>query len=1181
MGFGRDVSRWYARAGQWWGKAKLTAAAEPSTAAPATPEMPALAPVPAHPYAQWIAENEPGADDLYRQTQWSQALNRPVRFSIVTPLYQTPIDLLEAAARSVGDQTYGHWQWCLALADDESRALRRTVERLATIDPRIILARMPTNQGIATATNTALARCNGDYVVFLDHDDELAPFALYEVARRLSSEPQLDLVYSDEDYLAADGSYRYGLTAKPDWSPETFLGHNYLCHLVAIRRDLIEQVGGVREGYNGAQDWDLLFRVTERTGAVGHIAKCLYHWRAVPTSCASGLAAKPYAQEAQRRVVTDHFRRRGIEATVETLPNAMQHVTWEPPSWPLVSIVIPTRDQAELLEECLDGLLYGTAYPHLEVVLVDNGSSEPATAALYRRLESEQRVRRIDFDQPFNFSAACNAGAAATRGEVLVFLNNDTEVLHDDWLAELVRWALVPEIGIVGPKLLFPSGKIQHAGMALGMHALCGHLFYEQSDDVLTGYGGPNSYRNVTMVTGACQAMRREVFTRLGGFDERYEIAYSDCALCLAALGAGYRNLYTPYARLMHHECATRDASCPPHDARLFAELIARLGLRHDPYLSSHLDISESLALPRLYARPNADQVLVHALENTLHPEGGSDPANFALEIFRRRPELRAYFPWAFLPHRRDGFADWLAKHAHREYGAIAPEALPELRRTIREDLGTNLAECYLHNADWQREYPLALTAFDDGAGLNLLRDERVRLPGGARPTSRLTPLDQLRRLAQTAPGVARLLHEATEHEPARRQLLAWARGPARQRYELSPDWLAQLERQVREGELQRPGVNLIGHLASHAGLGEAGRGLLRALREAEVTVAPRNVAHPWGIDGRLSHGYYSLDVHDIDLYVLQPEGMATQLPYAGVHYREANYRIGMWTWELEHVPDYWLPVLDQVDEVWVPSRFVAEAVRKATDLPVVRVPYCVELGEVEPFDRGELGLRADDYVFLFMFDNSSVMARKNPLAVVEAFKRAFALDDRAALVLKVGRSDYDGCSFADLRRATSNHNIRLWTAPLSRGRTYGLIDACDCYVSLHRSEGFGLTLAEAMLLGKPVIGTAWSGNMDFMTNENSLPVAYDLVDVPAGLPFYESGNRWAEASMAQASDQMRWAFEHRSAARQIGEVARQQVGSWLSSATVGRIMRQRLAEIAALSDRPARRQHQSTTTNT
>ena len=544
-------------------------------------------------YAAWIAANEPNASELERQRQHGFAYSP--RISIITPVFNPPPHVLREAIASVQAQTYSNWEWCLAdgSTDDEVRAL---IEAAARGDGRIRVRFLASNLGIAGNSNEALRMATGEFVLLFDHDDALAPFALHEIVSRLNEDPQLDIVYFDEDKISPDGAMRLQPMFKPTrWSPEFMLSANYLMH-AAVRRALIERVGGFDPATEGAQDWDLLLRCTERTDRIGHVAKVLYHWRMLPSSAATGVAAgKPWAVDVQPRVVAGHLKRIGLADVTAKLfaPGRFQLI------WPVrdekVSVIIPTRDHFKLLRRCVGSLLMHTAYRNFEVLVVDTGSTDRRVLDYYSELARQPHMRILQFEGEFNYAAVNNLGARHATGDHLLFLNNDVEVLEPDWLEEMLRWSQRREVGAVGAKLLYPEGTIQHAGVVLGL----GHLFAGAPEDYNASlFGGPNAYRNFSAVTGACLMTRREVFEQVRGFDEGYAIAFNDVDLCLRIAKAGYRIVYTPFARLRHEEGATRANYVPHEDHALIGQRMHAIVAAGDPYFNPNLSLNSHV--PRL-----------------------------------------------------------------------------------------------------------------------------------------------------------------------------------------------------------------------------------------------------------------------------------------------------------------------------------------------------------------------------------------------------------------------------------------------------------------------------------------------------------------------------------------------------------------------------------------------------
>ena len=524
------------------------------------------------PYDLWRLFNDASEEELTRQRVHATRLNHQPKFSIVVPVYAPDRSALERCVESVKKQVYPNWELCLA--DDASPQgwVREYLTRLAEEDPRVRVVFRKENGHISEASNSALALATGEFVALLDNDDELSPDALYEVARALDREPDLDLVYSDEDKLDENGR-RFEGRFKPDWSPELLLSQMYIGHLGVYRRSIVEEIRGFRKGYEGSQDHDLALRFTERTRRVRRIPRVLYHWRVSATSAASGHGAKPYAIDAARRALEDALERRGQQGFVEALAAHPGHYTVHCAADPMqkVSIVIPTRDGAALLERCLSSLVELTKHPNWEVCVVDNGSRESATLELFSRWKGrlgESRFKLVRRDEPFNFSRLINAGAQATDGQLLLLLNNDTEIIDGGWLDALAGYARQPEIGAVGCRLLYPDGVLQHAGIALDPRFIAVHAQQFLPADHPGYFGQFVSAVNFSAVTGACLMVRREVFQAVGGLDEQLAVAYNDVDFCLRVQALGLRNVVLGHVRLVHHESRTRGYDTSPEKRR-------------------------------------------------------------------------------------------------------------------------------------------------------------------------------------------------------------------------------------------------------------------------------------------------------------------------------------------------------------------------------------------------------------------------------------------------------------------------------------------------------------------------------------------------------------------------------------------------------------------------------------
>jgi GT2 family glycosyltransferase len=514
-------------------------------------------------YRRWLSTHTLKESDLAAMAADAAALSYKPVFSVVTPVYNTDPRWLRACIESVKRQVYPHWEHCLCddgSSNEETKAILRDYEG----DPRIRITRLAKNSGISAASNAALDLGRGEFVALLDHDDEYTPDALYRVARHLNDHRDADIVYSDEDKLDLGGG-RCDPYFKPDWSPEHFLSCMYTPHLLVARRSLVEQAGRFRAGFEGAQDYDLLLRMSELTSRIDHLPHVLYHWRKLPQSAASATDAKPWALDAGRKSLEDAVRRRAMDA--EVLPGAAQglfRVRFRIQGEPLVSMIVPTTGKPrkvagatiDTLRTLVRSVRQKTSYARYEFVIVaDRGE---VTDEVRRALEgSAHRIVEYEPRATFNFSHKINFGAAHANGEHLLLLNDDVEVISSDWLTAMLEYSQQKEIGAVGAKLLYPDGRLQHIGIVLGIHGGAGHAFHQHAG-ASPGYASSAvSVRNYSAVTGACMMTRRDAFDAVGGFDEQLSVDFNDVDYCLRLRRAGYRIVFTPYATLYHHESAS------------------------------------------------------------------------------------------------------------------------------------------------------------------------------------------------------------------------------------------------------------------------------------------------------------------------------------------------------------------------------------------------------------------------------------------------------------------------------------------------------------------------------------------------------------------------------------------------------------------------------------------------
>lgn len=521
-------------------------------------------------------------------------------FSIIIPTFKPDLVTFKLMLNSVLTQTYQHWQ--LIIVDDASNC-RLLSDFLITLNdnPKVNIVTQRKNGHISKASNTGLEFAKGDYLLLLDQDDMLHPDALKCVAYYLEQNPNARVLYTDEDKIDAKGNH-HTPHFKPAFNPDLLYSHNYMSHLGGYQRELVEKVGGFREGYEGSQDYDLLLRCLEHCNPeeVVHIPYVLYHWRAVPGSTAFAESEKGYAQDAGLRALQDHLGPKGVSVELGKLPNTYRARWLIPAKAPLVSIIIPTRNGKALVERCVTSLYEKNDYSHFEVLLVDNQSDCSESKVLFKQLELAGKVRLLMFDAPFNYSAINNMAAKHAKGDVLLLLNNDVEAINPDWLREMVSHAIRPDIGCVGAKLYYPDGRLQHAGVITGLGGVAGHSHKYFPGDHPGYFKRLQIVQNLSAVTGACLAVRKSVFEQVGGLNEKdLAIAFNDVDFCLRVRDAGYRNLWTPYATLIHHESVSRGAENSPEKIARFQREIAYMKQKWGDSLLNDPNYSQWLTLDR------------------------------------------------------------------------------------------------------------------------------------------------------------------------------------------------------------------------------------------------------------------------------------------------------------------------------------------------------------------------------------------------------------------------------------------------------------------------------------------------------------------------------------------------------------------------------------------------------
>lgn len=532
-------------------------------------------------------------------------------FSILMPVYKPNIRVLESAIESVKSQFYKNWQLCIADDGSNNPSLNKLLNQYVNSDHRIRFVTLPINQNISAASNAALDLATGSYIGFLDQDDILHPAALSFINKALKDKPSAKLIYTDEDKLDQLGRF-VDPFFKPDWNPELFNAYNYLNHFVVVNRELITTLGGFKLGMEGAQDWDLLHRVIESINAeeIVHIPMVLYHWRKAKNSTASDISKKKYVQEKQRCILEDHLKRVKTPATISQLSNKNWQVIYlSPKSKPKASIVIPTRNQLMLLKKCINSITRNTNYSNYEILVIDNQSDDSKTLDYLSTLPNKNPlIKVVSYDAAFNFSAINNYAASLAEGEYLILINNDIEVTMQVWLDVLLGYAARPNAGAVGCMLYYPNDYIQHAGVVLGIGGVAANIY----QGCYRGYPGhflrAQLAQNLSAVTAACLAVEKRKFFQIGGFDEEnLKVAFNDVDFCLRLEEAGYRNYWTPYVEMYHHESASRGyEDTPEKKARFISEvkyMQERWGkkLTNDPAYNPNLSLKKddfSLAMP-------------------------------------------------------------------------------------------------------------------------------------------------------------------------------------------------------------------------------------------------------------------------------------------------------------------------------------------------------------------------------------------------------------------------------------------------------------------------------------------------------------------------------------------------------------------------------------------------------
>ncbi len=551
------------------------------------------------PYGPWYQAYVPDQETLEAQKKHKFDY-RPL-ISIAVPAYQTPVEFLKQMIESLISQTYPEWELCIANASPDNEEMQRVLADYSAKDSRVRFCNLKENLGIAENTNRAFSMAKGEFMGLLDHDDLLAPNALYEIVQALQDHPQADALYTDEDKVTTELDEHFQPHLKPDFNLDLLRSNNYICHFFVVRRSIVEKAGGFRKEFDGAQDYDFIFRCTENAREVLHVPEILYHWRTHKASTADNPASKMYAFEAGKRAIEANLERTGTKGVVShTQDIGFYRVKYPVQGKPLVSVIIPNKDEKETLQTCMEMLNNNTSYQNFEIIIIENNSTTDEIFRYYKELSKDPRIHLLRWGKEFNYSAINNFGVAHAKGEYLLFLNNDIKSINPDWMEELLGVCQRPEVGGVGAKLIYPDNTIQHAGCVVGMGGIAGHMFVDMPAD-RTGYLHKASLlQDMSAVTAACLMMKKEVFEEAGGFTEELAVAFNDVDLCLKVRKNNHLIVYDPYAKLYHMESKTRGAEDSKEKVRRFQTEIEYMRCHWldilkngDPYYNKNLSLTK------------------------------------------------------------------------------------------------------------------------------------------------------------------------------------------------------------------------------------------------------------------------------------------------------------------------------------------------------------------------------------------------------------------------------------------------------------------------------------------------------------------------------------------------------------------------------------------------------------
>ncbi|MDF2888916.1 MAG: glycosyl transferase family 2 [Lacrimispora sp.] len=553
-------------------------------------------------YPEWVSLTKTTEEELEQQRR--VVFEYMPRLSVVIPAYKTPERFLSAMLDSLLAQSYTNWEVCVADGSPRGEGVERVLKRYAMKDERFRYVILGENKGISGNTNAAIDMATGDFIVLADHDDTLAPDALFECVKAINNDPEIDVVYTDEDKLDIDGGELFEPHFKPDFNPDLLTSVNYICHLFVVNHELLLEVGLFKEEFDGAQDYDFILRCTEKARKICHIPKALYHWRCHQDSTASNPESKLYAFEAGAKAVKAHYDRLGIpvRSVEKGIDYGIYHTTYEITGDPLVSVIIPNKDHSADLDLCMRSLIEKSTYKNLEFIVAENNSTDPATFAYYEKIQKEfEFVHVVTWEREFNYSAINNFGVSFAKGEYLLFLNNDTELINPESIHEMLGFCQRDDVGITGVRLLYSDDTIQHAGVVVGFGGIAGHTFIGLHKAESSYFNQAMCARNYSAVTAACMMSKRSLFDQVGGFSEDLAVAFNDIDYCMKIRSLNKLVVYAPYAMFYHYESKSRGLEDTPEKVERFNREIRKFSdkwpdiLRDgDPYYNPNLTLRKS-----------------------------------------------------------------------------------------------------------------------------------------------------------------------------------------------------------------------------------------------------------------------------------------------------------------------------------------------------------------------------------------------------------------------------------------------------------------------------------------------------------------------------------------------------------------------------------------------------------